>query len=384
MKTLKLSILCVLLALFAFTSCENDDSLVDKPDIEESPSITRALDELSSRFSPDGSLNPEKNVTNNIVFDFCFNFVYPIDLSYNTGAVITVNSLDDLIDVMINSTEELYINGINFPFDVEVFNESTNAIEIATITNEDEFISLIENCDFDGGDPVCTDDYDPVCVEILDQEGNPFILTYPNACWAELEGFTENDFVDCEDNVGGGMGNECFEFNYPLSIIVGNNSEVIEITSDEEFQLALYGEYLWDFVYPFSVTLLEDDSVVQVNNGEEFVALIIACFNDNPEFECSPDDLSDLLVACNSWFIIISGVEVEYSFANDGTMTVIENNNILASGTWEINVDNLGSTSVIINTNSDNFSDVWTFLSCNDNGIIVSSSNTTSPIFPGC
>ena len=45
----------------------------------------------------------------------------------------------------------------------------------------------------------CTFDFNPVCVE--DVDGN--IIPYPNACFAECEGFTAADFVDCD--FGGGM-----------------------------------------------------------------------------------------------------------------------------------------------------------------------------------
>jgi len=385
MKTLKLSIICAFFALIAFTGCENDESLVDKPDTEESAAITEALDELSSRFSSDGTLNSNENVTNNIIFDFCFNFVYPLDLAYNTGSTVTVNSLEDLIDVILNSTEELYISGIAFPFDVEVFNDDDDSIEIETIEDEAEFITLIESCEFDDDDPeVCTEEYDPVCVEITDPDGNTFLITYPNECYAELDGFTENDFVDdCNDN-SGGEDNDCFEFNYPLSII-NQDGEVIEITSEEDLELEIYDEYYWDFVYPISVTLLEDGSVVEVNNIEEFALLFINCFDDGDnELECSPEDLSDSLVECESWFVNIGGTFVEYSFLSDGTVTVTQDNNVLASGTWEIDLDDQGLTSVIISTNSGNFTDVWTFLSCTDDIIIVTSSNPAYNVLPGC
>ena len=49
---------------------------------------------------------------------------------------------------MITSTEDLYINGISFPFDVETYNEETNAIEIETINNEEEFVTLVEDWRF--------------------------------------------------------------------------------------------------------------------------------------------------------------------------------------------------------------------------------------------
>ncbi|MDA7824989.1 hypothetical protein N8986_01885 [Flavobacteriaceae bacterium] len=207
MKHFTKSIFSILMVLFVFTSCTNEESIVDsQQNIEESESITTTLNLLSRQYDQNGNLNND-NPTGNVVFDFCFDFVYPLNLTLNNGTTITVNSLNDLVEVMMSSTEELYINGIAFPFNVETFNESTNAIEVLTINNEDEFEALLESCDFDETDDCfCTEEYDPVCVSITDSNGESFALLYPNACHAICDGFTEDDFSEeCgEDYVIGG------------------------------------------------------------------------------------------------------------------------------------------------------------------------------------
>ena len=38
----------------------------------------------------------EMNPTNNLVFDFCFEFIYPLSLSYNNEVIVTVNSIEEL------------------------------------------------------------------------------------------------------------------------------------------------------------------------------------------------------------------------------------------------------------------------------------------------
>ncbi len=56
----------------------------------------------------------------------------------------------------------------------------------------------------------CLDEpFEPVCVEV--EEG--VIIPFPNACTAECEGFTEDDFVECDFDPNGGGDNEgdCFE-----------------------------------------------------------------------------------------------------------------------------------------------------------------------------
>ena len=144
MKNFKLSIFSVLTVLLAFTSCTNEETIVDtQQNTEESESITTTLGRLSQQYDENGNVDQTNNPAGNIVFDFCFDFVYPIDLSFNTDTTVTVNSLDELIDIYSSSTENLFINGIAFPFQVETYNENSNALEIETINNEDEFFNLL-------------------------------------------------------------------------------------------------------------------------------------------------------------------------------------------------------------------------------------------------
>ncbi len=290
----------MLMALFLVTSCTNDEpALEEEQQTEESLSITEALGELRTHYDQNGNVTQTDNPSGNVVFDFCFDFVYPLTLSYNNGTTLTVADLDGLVDVMINSTDELYINGIAFPFDVEIYNDDTNAIEVVTINNEDEFATLIEGCFFDEIEAcVCTEEYAPVCVEITDPNGETFTITYPNACYAECDGFTEEDFVDtCEEDYYS-EGLECFTLNYPLSIIV-NNDTTITINSEEEFANALYDVYAFDFVYPISVTL-ENEDVVTINSADDFEAILIDCFGDigggNDCVECENEPIEPVCV----------------------------------------------------------------------------------------
>jgi len=127
MKNFKLSIFSVLIVLLAFTSCTNEETIVDtQQNTEESESITTTLGRLSQQYDENGNVDQTNNPAGNIVFDFCFDFVYPIELSFNTDTTVTVNSLDELIDIYSSSTENLFINGIAFPFQVETYNENSN------------------------------------------------------------------------------------------------------------------------------------------------------------------------------------------------------------------------------------------------------------------
>ena len=81
---------------------------------------------------------------------------------------------------------------------METYNENSDALEIETINSEDEFLSLLEDCGFEDEveDCICTEEYDPVCIDITDLDGELFTISYPNACYAICDGFTEGDFSE--------------------------------------------------------------------------------------------------------------------------------------------------------------------------------------------
>ncbi|MDC1230109.1 hypothetical protein N8Z45_01080 [bacterium] len=296
MKMFKFSLFSIAMALMFLVSCTNDENVIEtQQTTQESESISKTLNQLSNQFDQNGNLTTNSNPAGNVVFDFCFDFVYPLNLSFNNGTTVNVDSLEDLIDVMLGSTENLFINGVTFPFNVETYNEATNAIEIVTINNEVEFDNLLENCAFEEFETcVCTEEYNPVCVQITDPNGDTFTVTYPNACYAECDGFTENDFAEnCEDDYFSG-GTECFTLNFPLSIIIDGNTTVV-INSNEELGTTLYDVYNFDFVYPFNVTI-DNQEIVTINSADDIEAILVACYgefnggDDCEECENSPTD----------------------------------------------------------------------------------------------
>lgn len=149
MKPLKLLIFGLVFALISLSSCTNDDLIIEDSVVaQESAAMQAALDELRTLYNPDGTVIDDMHPTGDLIFDFCFEFVYPIELIYNNGSTVTINSLLELIEALIGSTNDLYIVGIVFPFDVEVYNADTNQIEVITIHNEEEFLELLESCFF--------------------------------------------------------------------------------------------------------------------------------------------------------------------------------------------------------------------------------------------
>ena len=131
MKNFKFLILNFAMLIAVFTSCTNEEDIMEiQQDTAESASIITTLNRLNEQYDDDGNVIVTENPAGNVVFDFCFDFVYPIDLIFNTGAIVTVNSLEELVAIYTGSTDDLFINGIVFPFQVEIYNEESNALEI--------------------------------------------------------------------------------------------------------------------------------------------------------------------------------------------------------------------------------------------------------------
>ncbi len=440
MKNLKVAFLSMFIALFVVTSCTNEEAVIDdQQQTEESESITTALNQLSTQFDANGLISTQSNPSGNIVLDFCFDFVYPLTLSYNNGTSVTVDDLDGLIDVMLGTTNELYISGIAFPFNVETFNDDTDTIEVETINNEVEFIELILSCGFDDVEEcACFEIYDPVCVEITDPTGETFIVTYPNECYAECDGFDEDDFVeDCEDDYYAG-GFECFEFNYPISVIT-EDGEVITINSEEELGTALYDVYVFDFEYPFTVTVHDDEDeteVITINSAEDLEEIIEDCYDDyydddyedceecedepidpvcveiitasgdvvyevfpnecyaeclgfdeddfvdcddNNPVECSETDITNNLSECD-WYVfstLTPQSDFEIDFEEDGTLTA-ETDTDIVSGTWQISTNPNGVITMTLSIPAplDGLNNfTWTVTECTDEFVLLETNN---------
>lgn len=428
MKKIKFAFLSLVMVLFVFTSCENNDAIVDEQQTTtESESITTALNQLARQYDDSGNLEVSSNSTGNVVLDFCFNFVYPLNLSYNNGTAVTVNDLDELVDVIINSTEALYVDGIVFPFDVEALNEDTNTIEVSTINNEDEFASLIENCAFDVEVPCdCYEVYEPVCVEITTPDGNTFTVSYPNACYAECDGFTEDDFVDgCFDNYNPIGGLDCFELNFPLSITINDGAETITVNSMEELRDAVYSAYGFDFVYPISATLEDGGEIVTINSVEDLAMLIETCYGEVSNCEecynqpiepvcvevtaptgeteiltyenacfalcdgytendfvdcpsaplCSIDEMNALLFGCPWILVTTSEVIYTYVFNADNTVT-ITGGGVSYTSSWTLVTGVPGTNTpnvVMITGDNTMFNNQWIFVSCDADNLVVTS-----------
>jgi len=376
------------MSIFVFTSCENNNEIVDpelQNETEESESITEALAKMSDNLDSSGNVSAESNPAGNMVFDFCFNFVYPLTLSYNNGTTVTVNDINGLINVVATSTDQLFVTGIDFPFNVETYDDSSNSIVVETIEDEDDFEDLLDDCDFDSdNDCECSEIYEPVCVEVIEPNGSVFTISYPNQCEAECDGFTQADFVDgCVDTDIFDFGFGCFEFNYPIQLILDDGSTVT-VNDDAEFGNIFYNQYVLNFVFPFDVIILSDGSIETIEDFDDLDDIYEDCYDDdgteNPVGDCTDDAILEALIECNVYDFDFTGFSFEINFdLNNQTLTLTdENNSMIENGTWEITTNaQTGVGELVINIQNEPF-DVWFFSGCDsddDDDIEIISEN---------
>jgi hypothetical protein len=239
MKKIKLLLLVVFSSTLSFIACTDDSNNVAAPQTTVSPSLRIALNSMVSRFIPAAkfALATNDEVSDDNVAELCFDFVYPITLSYNDGTTVTVNALDEIMELLQNETNDSYLNGIAFPFQIDYFAEGV----IIIVESETDFEALNLSC------------------------GDSY--------------YEDGDMIE----------NECFEFQFPFSLLTANN-DVIEITS----LVALYNLFdnqdpeVIDFVYPLNI--LVNNEVVVINNMFEFSEVLNNCYGSS---EPSPGDGND-------------------------------------------------------------------------------------------
>lgn len=222
MKKIKLLFLITTIVLGVFYSCSDDNSVGNDQNVQKSIGLRTVLNNIKKASNSAGRSSQTTSLQSAIVG---FDFVYPITLSYNNGTVITVASFNGLIEVLANENENLYIEGISFPFQVVLTSDGSTV----TVDNEDEFWDLI----------------DTLNIETMD------------------------DFV---------FSSLCFDFVYPFSLVTQNNQTIV-IANQSEL-LALFTNpntetIILDFVYPFSV--ISNNQTVVINDAYEFFELNSDC-----------------------------------------------------------------------------------------------------------
>lgn len=226
MKKVKILLLFLLVATATFYSCTDNNPVENEAVASKSIALRSTLNAVKKANNVSG-----KTTLTTQDQAFCFNFVYPITLSYNNGTQITVANFEGLLEILVNENNDLYIDGIVFPFQVQ--EEGT----ITTIDNEAEFYALLQDCN-------------------TIQTVNDFAFDF-----------------------------SCYSIVFPIQIINANN-ETVTITT--QAQLMQYistptgtSTYQLNLVFPFSVT--QNNQTILINDIYEFFELNNDC---TPSSDC--------------------------------------------------------------------------------------------------
>jgi hypothetical protein len=232
MKTVKIFLL-VLAVLMGFISCEDSNAIDSENNSQKSAALRTVLNELKLTNNIAGRSAARDSISNS----FCFEFIYPVTLTYSNNTEITIATFTGLIDVLTSETPNLYLSGIVFPFQV-IENTLQNVTNTNTIiiNNEAEFLTLIQNCNFN----------------------------------------TLNDDL---------LQPLCFDFVFPIGFSANNATantfavnDLQELHNYLRLQLTNSSGYLQQMVFPISV--ISNNQTVVVNNLYELYQMINSC--DNP------------------------------------------------------------------------------------------------------
>lgn len=204
MKKIKILVLLVAVSVATFYSCTDNNPIENEAVAQNSVAMRTAMNELKIA----NAISDRHSANATAANPFCFTFVYPLTISYNTGTTVTVSSLDGLLDILANETPNLYISGIAFPFQV-MHNGA-----VSTIASEGQFIALLMSC---GYTTINTDLLNSFCFDIV----------YPMTIVVNNQNVTitsQQGLIPYLNNPSNGMA----QIVYPLSVNYNNQVVVID------------------------------------------------------------------------------------------------------------------------------------------------------------
>jgi hypothetical protein len=226
MKKIKILLLLLMVSVAGFYSCSDNDPVENEIVTSKSIALRTTLNEIKKA---NNISDRNANATQDQFL--CFQFVYPITLSYNDGTVITVATYEGLLDILTAETETLFIVGIAFPFQVQ------QEGAITTIDDEAEFYALIEACGFS-----------PI---------NDDVLQF-----------------------------SCLQIVFPISVINDNGATIV-VNTQAELESLLINGALVDIVFPINVT--QNNEVIAVNDLYELFELYDECDGNTSSCICTAD-----------------------------------------------------------------------------------------------
>ncbi len=325
-QLVKLSTVFLVLGLFLFTACEQDEPL-------EMDDTGETLIELRD----DGTFDVELDVPSNSPrfswrprgrrpgfgrLNQCVDLVFPLTLDFPGGTSDQVADLDDLRTTLRDwrQNNTTGIGGrpqIAFPFDVELADGS-----VYTVDERSDFREIAQDCyrgrpHYKGRFQRCFELVYPVTVNYPDgntadaadkralsellrtwRAENPDATVFPNLDYPldiELKNGTvvtvnsreeiAEATEDCRMERPHYWRNRCFELAYPVNVELSDGS-IVEV-ADQEALFDIYKEWLESYprgehpeiVIPFDVIIKSDGSTIAVNSIDDLEDLAEICRN---------------------------------------------------------------------------------------------------------
>ncbi|MFN9111232.1 MAG: hypothetical protein ACK5XN_14315, partial [Bacteroidota bacterium] len=361
MKSIKLFLLLLTVCSVAFYSCSDSSPIENEVTTQESIALRTVLNKLKI----ENTVRPNRNANiGNPPAMLCFEFVFPMTFSFNNGTVVTAANLDGLLNILNNESPNLYLEGVVFPFQVQI------AGAVQTITNEDDFIALIIQC----GLPTFNNDL---------QYSYCFDIVFPINIAANGQLVTINSQTALNAYFANpNSGNEA-QIVYPITVI--NQNETIVVNNIYEFYQLVNSCNDNQCI----CTLEYAPVCVQTANG--IVEYSNACFaqcagftqndfiNCNPTTDCSITNLTTTVGACNPDGSYALTIDFDYQNTSATTFQVWNSGNQLV-GTYQLSDLPVTIASYISSdaTIPSDYLDVRISQSC------IASQQWTKPVCNGC
>jgi len=356
-KKIKILVLLVTISVATFYSCTDNNPIENEAVTQKSVATRTTMNELKK-----ANNISDKNSSSTTSNPFCFEFVYPITLSYNTGTAVTVTSLQGLLSILASENPNLFIDGISFPF--QVINNGT----IQTISTEGQFISLLMSCGFNS---INTDLLNSFCFDIV------FPITVVDQNNQNLTITSLQGFAAYLNNPSNGQ----VQFVYPISVTYNNQTIVI----DNIYELYQTINDCDDCVCTLEfapVCVQTPTGVIQFGN---FCFAQCAGYSQNDLVNCNSSSICSITNLtttitgnCNSDFSYPLTINFNYVNAPSTTFRIRKSSGVIL-GTYSLSSLPLTIPNYVSNTNATDFLTVELGNSCSEmqNWILPNCGNPT-------
>jgi hypothetical protein len=225
MKLMKLFII-----FFLVLSCKEETFEVsEKLTYKESLSLRLSIQSIKKIKNLVAKTDSDYRISGVIPSELCFDFKYPISVQYNNSSVLNVSSFSQFVELILSETPELHMTGIGFPFTVVMSSDNSEQV----ISSETSFETLIESCG------------------------------YGTLTFEEIK----NVYATC------------FDFNYPISIIINGTTYTFNSENDAVLLAAAFTQKVvsFNFIYPFSIKYTANNQNANVPDYYTFTNIIAGC-----------------------------------------------------------------------------------------------------------